>query len=88
MRPRDDELRCGDGSDAGLLEQDGAGGDDELLDLGFVLGGFGLQRQGSTGRAADCPDGCAVFGCVSRRGPQARATLQLFVGRAAAQLVT
>jgi hypothetical protein len=51
--PGDQQLRGGDCADAGLVEQLGAGGGDELLELGLVFGGLGLQEQGATGDGTD-----------------------------------
>ena len=85
--PGDEELGGGDHADAGQVEQFGAGGHDELLEVGFVLGGFGLEEQGTAGGGADRRDGGAVLDAVAGQGAEPGAAVELLVGGAAAQLV-
>ena len=87
MGPADDELGGGDDADPGQVEQFGAGLHDELLQVGFVLSGFGLEEQGAAGGGADRGDGGAVLDAVAGQGSQPGATVELLVGGAASQLL-
>jgi hypothetical protein len=86
VRPRVDQLRGGEDTDAGLGEQLRADPLDEQLELGFQVVSFGLERQHPTGRRPQRLDRHPVLGRLRRRGAKSRAAGdQLCVGAAASE---
>ena len=77
----------GDHADAGQVEQLGTGVHHQLLQVGFVLSGFGLEEESAAGGGADRRDGGAVLDAVAGQGAQPGAAVELLVGGAVTQLL-